>query len=322
MDRFEDLRTFVRVAELRSVSQAAAEFQRAPSAVSRRLKDLETRLQARLLSRTTRTIVLTAAGERLLARARRILADLDEAEDEVAVDDRSLAGSLRLTAPVSFGLRQLTPVIDDFLQAHPALTIDIDFSDRHVDIVANRIDMAIRIGQMSGSSLQSRRLAPIHHLVVASPGFWARVGMPETIADLTALPALVYTQLRMPDRWVWSSAGGESGQVPLTVRYATNNGDALLQAACAGIGIARLPTFIANEALERGELVPALPALNWGLSTLHAVFAGDQQLSARCRALIDQLATTFGDTPDWDECLRKHRAAIVAAQSIRAVAVD
>ncbi len=149
MDRFEDLRTFVRVSELSSVSKAAAELQRAPSAISRRLSELEARLGSPLLIRTTRQIVLTDAGERFLIRAQQILSDLEEAEECVGDDVKSLTGTLRLTTPLSFGLKHLAPAITGFLKEHPALQIDLDLNDQYRDLISNRLDLAIRIGTPS-----------------------------------------------------------------------------------------------------------------------------------------------------------------------------
>ncbi|MGE0312146.1 MAG: LysR family transcriptional regulator [Lautropia sp.] len=307
MDRFEDLKTFVVVAERLSISRAAGQLQVAASAVSRRISDLEARLRTPLLTRTTRRLVLTPAGAAFLARARRILADLDEAEAIASADTRELAGLLRLTAPLSFGLAHLDGVIDGFLQANPALTIDVDFNDRTIDIVAERFDLAIRIGQLADSSLRARHLAPVHHVVAASPAFWSRHGTPAHPRELAGMAALCYSNLTPADRWTWRTPDGADGDVQLRPRYLASNGDALVQAAVAGLGIVRQPTFIADAAIRRGALQPVLLEVDWGVSGLYAIYPDADYLPARTRAFIEHLAAGIGDPPVWDACLRLHR---------------
>ncbi len=310
MDRFEDLRTFVQVAERLSIGQAAEHLQIAASAVSRRISELEARLRTPLLTRTTRRLVLTTAGEAFLARARRILADLDEAEAMASADTLTLSGPLRLAAPLSFGLAHLGRLIDTFLHAHPALTLDIDFDDRVVDIVAGRFDLAIRIGQLADSSLRSRHLAAVHHVVAAAPAFWAAHGTPSQPQALAGLPALCYSNLLPPDRWAWRAADGTAGDVHLRPRYLASNGDALVQAAIAGLGALRQPTFIVDAAIREGLLQPVLLDVDWGVSGLYAVYPDASFLPARTRAFIDHLAAAIGDPPVWDECLGRHRARL------------
>ncbi|ASJ75292.1 LysR family transcriptional regulator [Granulosicoccus antarcticus] len=305
MDRFEDLRTFVRVSELSSVSKAAAELQRAPSAVSRRLSELEARLGSQLLTRTTRQIVLTDAGERFLVRAQQILADLEEAEECVGEDVQSLTGTLRLTAPLSFGLKHLTPAITGFLKANPDLQIDMDLNDQHRDLISNRLDLAIRIGTLHDSSLKSRLLAPINQIVAAAPSFWKEHGKPAFAAELSRYPGLCYSNLASPGRWSYTDASGKPGLVDIhSIRMLANNGDVLLSSAIDGLGILLEPTFLMNDAILNGSLEPVLMDHHWGRHGLHAVYPDTRFLPARTRAFIDYLVNNFGDTPLWDECLK------------------
>ena len=190
MDRFDDLVTFTLVSELGSVRKAAEILGRAPSAISRRIKDLEERLQVQLLTRTTRKISLTGAGERFYSDARRILDDLQDAETRVSKDALTVSGELRITMPLSFGLAHLAPAINDFMLQHPKIRFDTDFTDRAINLTDNRIDLAIRIGSLTDSSLKARRLASIHQVVAASPTFWEEHGLPRTPEKLEGLPAL------------------------------------------------------------------------------------------------------------------------------------
>ena len=321
MDRFDDLQTFVLVADRQSIRQAADMLGRAPSAVSRRVKDLEERLRTQLFTRTTRQVRLTSAGERFLERARRILSDLEEAEECAAADTQTVSGELRVAMPLSFGLTHLTSAISDFMHENPAVNIDADLNDRAVDLINSRVDLAVRIGNLTDSSLKSRRLAPIHHVVAAAPAFWAEHGMPRTPDKLVGMPALSYSNLPTPHVWSWSNARGQSGQVTLNPRYRSNNGDALVHAAIRGFGVIRLPTFMMNKAIEAGELQPVLLSINWGVAGLYALYPNTSFLPNRTRVFIDYLVTRFGEEPVWDACLRKHMKQIHKAPSIDATRV-
>lgn len=316
MDRFDDLKTFVEVAERRSVRQAADALDRAPSAVSRRIKDLEKRLQTQLLTRTTRQITLTSAGERLLVNARRILDELDEAEACAAADTQQISGELRIATPMSFGLSHLAAALADFMIEHPAIRIDADLDDRPVNLADNRIDVAIRIGNLPDSSLKARKLAPVHHAVAASPDFWAEHGVPRTPDKLDGLPGLCYSNINSPHIWPWSNARGRRGQVTLESRYRASNGDALVEAAIRGLGVVRLPTFVMDTAVRAGSLQPVLQSTNWGVTALHLLFPNTAFLPARTRVFIDFLVRRFGQQADWDSCLGPHLKQIARSPTI------
>lgn len=316
MDRFDDLSTFALVAELRSIRKAAKVLGRAPSAVSRRVKDLEERLQVQLLTRTTRNISLTAAGERFYNDSRRILDDLEESETRVSADALTVSGELRLTMPLSFGLAHLAPAVSDFMLQHPELKVDADFSDNAINLIENRIDLAIRIGTLKDSSLKARRLAPIHMVVAAAPSFWEMHGLPRSPAKLEGLPALCYSNIASPHIWVWSNAKGTRGKITLENRYRASNGDALVEAAIRGLGVVRLPTFIVNQAIEEGSLQPALLNINWGRSELFAIYPNTTHLPHRCRVFIDFLVDRFSGHPEWDKCLRRHLSTLAKTPSL------
>lgn len=316
MSRFENLKTFVCVAENSSIRGAADHLGRAPSAVSRRIKELEARLRVQLFNRTTRQVSLTAAGERFLVRSQRILADLQEAEESAAADSDVISGKLRISMPLSFGVAYLVPAIDEFMRENPAVAIDADFSDRTVDIIAHRFDLALRIGKLNDSSLRARQLAPIHHAVAASPAFWQQHRIPKTPEQLQHLPALCYSNLATPELWHWASAKGKSGQVNVTARYMASNGEALISAAIGGHGMVRLPTFLLNKSITEGALEPVLMSYNWGVAGLYALYPDTAFLPNRTRKFIDFLVQRFGEKPEWDACLRKHLKSIDKAPAV------
>ena len=310
MNRLDDLETFVCVAENASIRRAAEQLDRAPSAVSRRIKELEARLQTQLLNRTTRQITLTGAGERFLVRARQIIEDLAEAEALAMTDTQTVSGELKLTIPLSFGLAHLAPAISDFMTSNPQVKINADYTDRTVDIVGTRTDLAIRIGMLANSTLKSRQLAPVHHVVAAAPAFWEKWGTPKKPEMLSGMPALCYSNLTSPSVWFWCNARGRQGQVVVDSRYRSSNGDALVQAAINAHGVIRLPTFMVNDAIAKNWLQPVLLPINWGISGLHAVYPNTAFLPNKTRAFIDFLVERFGDEPEWDLCLRSHLKAI------------
>lgn len=300
MNDFEQMQAFVRIVDAGSISRAADQLGVAKSAVSRRLAELEGRLGVRLLNRTTRRSSLTDAGSRYYEGAVKLLSDVAELDATVSESEASLAGRLRLAAPLSFGLGHLAPAIETFMREHPAVLIDIDFSDRQVDLVAQGIDVAVRIAELRDSSLRARRLCPIRLLLCASPAYLEREGTPRTPDELARHRLLHYDIGGGP---VLRLSDGAGGDLPLPVRPAlvANNGDFLRDLAIAGHGVILAPSFIAWQAVAIGDLVPILqpywpPPLN-----AYAVYPQTRYLSQRARRFIDFLAERFGDRPYWDQ---------------------
>jgi DNA-binding transcriptional LysR family regulator len=300
MTAFDEMTSFVRVVEAGSISKAAEQLGMAKSGVSRRLAELESRLGVRLLNRTTRRSSLTDAGRSYYEGAVKLLSDVAELDAVVADSEASLTGRLRLAAPLSFGLCHLTPAIEEFMTAHPGVMIDLDFSDRQVDLVAQGIDLAIRIAELRDSSLKARRICPIRLMLCASPGYLEQHGTPRTPEELARHQVLHYDigggpLLRLADR-----RGGEQ-QLHVEPQLVANNGDFLCDMAIAGHGIILTPTFIAWQAVALGELVPLMrewwpPPLN-----AYAVYPQTRYLSRRARGFIDFLAERFGENPYWDQ---------------------
>lgn len=303
MSRLEEIETFLQIARSGSISGAASVLKIAKSAASRRLAELESRLGVQFFHRTTRQLSLTDAGAAFLRRAERVVDDLEEAEAEASEGQTSLSGTLRIAAPLSFGLSELRCVIAGFACAHPKVVIDVDFSDRRVDLVGEGFDIAVRIGELADSSLVARRLCPIRALAVASPGFWDANGRPRHPDDLGALPCLRYSNLARPGAIPYWTPDGESGVIEPPIRMLANNGDFLTEVAVHGAGFLIEPTFLLYEHLRSGALEAVLKDFMWSKSHLHVVYPPARQRSARVRAFADAVIAKFSGGAYWDEGL-------------------
>ena len=296
-----DVLAFVRVIETGSFARAAERLGVSKSIVSRRVARLEAGLGARLLARTTRGTQPTEVGSTYYARASAILSELEAAHEAVASAVSDIAGPIRMTAPLSFGVLHLAPVLSEFLLAHPRVELDVSFEDRMVDVIGGGFDLAVRIGNLPDSSLVARRLAPVRAVIVASPAYLARHGEPQHPYDLAQHEALLYANSGPNEPWRFK-IDGHWETVRVTGRLRANNGDMLREAAEAGLGIARMPTFIASSGLESGRLKPVLPGWPLDEGGLHAVMPPGRAATARVRALVDFLAQRFGPEPAWDPC--------------------
>ena len=300
MGQLEDMGVFVRIVEAGGIGKAADQLGIAKSGVSRRLVALETRLGVALINRTTRSSSLTSVGREYYERAVKLIGDISEL-DGLAVDKgKSLEGLLRLAVPLSFGLSHLSPAIDKFACAHPGLSINIDFSDRKVDLVEQGVDLAIRISELNDSSLQARRICPIRLLLCASPSYLEKHGTPRKLEDLKDHQVLGYT-LGSGHTIRLGNQQGEEQLVHTSAKMTANNGDFLHDMALAGHGIAASPTFIVWQSLATQELVPVLEQYTLPTLDAWAVYPQTRYLSQRARQFIDFLVERFGDNPYWDE---------------------
>lgn len=300
MDRFADMRMFVAVVDAGSISGAAERLEVAKSAVSRRLTDLEARLGAQLLHRTTRRLSLTDSGRAFFERAQRILADLEEAEQAVSQAHGAIRGRLKVALPLGFGLLHLAPLINEFMAQHPEVEFDLDFNDRQIDLMQEGFDLAIRIAKLPDSSLIARKLAPVRSLPCASPDYLARHGTPARAADLAGHAGLVYSNLANPGLWSFMGPDGQPGSVQVPIKLRANNGDFLCRAAIAGRGVILHPTFYLNDAIRAGEVVPLLTDHAWPELNAYAVYPPTRHLSRRVRAFVDFLAEKLAGEPYWD----------------------
>jgi DNA-binding transcriptional LysR family regulator len=292
-----DVLAFVRVVETGSFARAAERTGLSKPVMSRRVARLEEQLGARLLTRNARGAQPTDIGLSYYARAANILAELDAAQEVVAEAVTQIAGPVRLTAPLSFGVAHLAPALADFAAAHPRVELDVEFEDRNVDLAGGGYDLAVRIGRLADSSLIARRIAPVRKHVVASPAYLARRGRPERPADLAGHDILLYGN----EQWRFEVDGSwETIRVSPVLR--SNNGDMLLAAARKGLGLCILPSFIAAPAIADGGVEVMLHDYPLEEGALHAVMPPGRAVTARVRALVDFLVGRFGPEPSWDPC--------------------
>ena len=300
MGQLEDMAMFVRIVEAGSITKAAEQLNIAKSAVSRRLKELETRLGSQLISRTTRQSSLTQAGEQYYQKVYHILSEVDALNEETSGTPTRIEGTLKMTAPLSFGLMHLNDVIDEYANQHPELKFELDFSDRHTDLIEEGFELAIRIRELQDSSYQAKRLALIRYALCASPEYLERMGTPKTFDDLSEHEFLQYGMSKSSTIELIDEQG-KKHQVAVNGKIKANNGDFLREMAVKGHGIAFLPTFITYQALISGELVPILQQYQLPTLKAYAVYPKNRFLSQRCRYLIDFIAERFGDNPYWDK---------------------
>lgn len=298
MDRLDDLLVFVEVVDGGNLSAAAERLGLSPSAISRRLSDLEARLGARLLNRTTRRVALTNVGASFCHRARAILAALDEAERAVTEMNETPKGSLRLSLPVMFGQMHVAPLLPDFLRRYPQVTLEVGLTNRMVGLIEDGVDVAIRIGRLSDSTLVARRLAPIRRAVLASPAYLDANGIPRTPADLAQHNCLVY--LSGGSRQDWTFAEGTPQETArVSGALLSDSYDVLRQAALAGVGLVWLSTFVVASELKSGALVPVLTDYETPDLGVFALYPATRHLSPKVRAFIDHLLETIGQTDYW-----------------------
>ncbi|HJV02737.1 MAG TPA: LysR family transcriptional regulator [Burkholderiaceae bacterium] len=297
MSRLDEISTFVAVVNAGSITRAAEKLGIVKSAVSRRMNDLEDRLKARLLVRSTAGLSVTEAGKAFYERAARIMADLDEAELTVTDASADLFGTIRMSAPVSLTNLVLMPHISQFLRLHPGLTLDLSLSDRFVDIVNEGYDIAIRAGTLSDSRLVARKLTDMGRVTCASPDYLAQRGTPATPQELDLHDGLVSSNAPESVYWNYALPDGGSYLARPAVRLKVNNGEAVITAAAAGLGIAAVPAFISGELIERGALVPLLTGYPLAAGSLFAIYPPGRHLSHRVRVLIDFLVAQFALAP-------------------------
>lgn len=305
MSELDEIRVFVQLVESGSATRAAARLNVAISAVSRRMKDLEARLGVQLLQRTTRRMHLTEQGNFYYERCRRLLDELEETEQLVRNNARTLSGTIRVAAPVSFGVAHLAPAVAEFMFQNPEIIVDIKMSDRRIDLIDEGIDVGIRIGQLEDSSLQARKLSCSRHVVCASPDFLKRHGSPEHPADLATLPALCYSNAPRPNQWRYFDTNGEPGAIDVATTLTIDNGDALREAATMGLGIICEPSFIVHSAVKYGSLVPVLTEYTWKAMDIYAVYAQTRFVAARVRAFIEFMAARFTEPPYWEQSINQ-----------------
>jgi DNA-binding transcriptional LysR family regulator len=288
---------FAKVAETGSFAKVAAELGMSQSTVSKAITRLEERLRLTLFHRTSRRMSLTASGQASLERAARILAEGEAVEAEVTDQSTHLRGTVRVSAPMSFGISHLAPAIPVFMARHPEVTLDLQFSDELIDVVAEGFDLALRISTLPDSSLLARRLCSVRLLLVGAPAYFERHGRPSHPRELADHRALRYAYARIGEAWRFKhSRRGEFSQVVPTV-LRVNNAEGLAPALRAGLGLALQPEFLAWDDLQSGQLQTVLDDWRIAPIALHIVTPPGRARPARVDALIEFLAGQFSGAP-------------------------
>lgn len=297
----DDLTLFLRIAQLRSISAAARDLDLTPAGASARLAALEKRLGARLLHRTTRQATLTEDGLAFLPHAENVVLAAESARAALGREQATPRGTLRVAAPASFARMHIVPGLPDFCGRYPDLALDMRISDSVVDLVEGAFDVAVRYAELGDSSFVARRLAPDRRVLVASTEYLERRGRPNTPDELAGHSCLAVGVL---DLWTFRAKGGEPIERRITPALRINDGAAVRDAACAGMGIALMATWCAADELRSGALVPVLsdyPLVS--TQTLWALYPSSRELAPKVRVFIDWLVERFGSEPYWDRGL-------------------
>lgn len=299
MNQFEDMHTFARIVEAGSITKAAEQLDTVKSAISKRLSDLEKRLGVSLLTRTTRTQVLTDSGKSYYEQCIRLIDDIAEVESSVSNQHCALKGKIKIAAPLSFGLAHLGPALRKFNEINPEIDFDIDFNDRKIDLIGEGFDLAIRISHLDDSSLIARRLTSIRLVLCASPGYLKQFGTPKTPEDLNQGHVRLHYK-DQPEYWELSDEQGNHIAIKIPAVMSANNGDFLCQAAINGQGLVYTPDFICYKPIKLGQLQPLLQDHIQDIEVnAYAIYPQTRHLSKRVRSLVDYLAQYFGDEPYW-----------------------
>jgi DNA-binding transcriptional LysR family regulator len=292
-----DMAAFVRAVDKGGFSPAARELGLTPSAISKLVTRMESRLGVRLLNRTTRRLALTPEGEAFYHRAQRILADIEEAENEVARFRGRPRGRLRVNVGTAFGTHQFVPALPEFLARYPEMEVEITMTDRVVDLVEEGADIGLRTGHLSDSSLHSRKICDMERVICASPAYLERHGEPKSPADLPGHNCLVIAGAPSFRRWPFTLPEGVRA-VEVTGSVTASSADTLLQLALLGVGIIRLTDVTVGEAIAQGRLKPVLAGVHHVEPLpLQAVFPHGRQRSPRVAAMVDFLLEKFSDAP-------------------------
>ena len=295
MDRLTEMEAFATVVDQGGFTDAAKKMGISKSAVSKHVSALEARLGARLLNRTTRRVSPTEIGLAYYDRARRVLNDAGEADALVTSMQSAPSGLLRVSVATDFGVNLLSPILGEFLKEYPDISINMVLNNRYVELISEGFDMAIRMGELEDSTLRARRLCETTKRMVGSPAYFQKFGRPQRIDDLNDHKLLHYSNQASGNVWKISAPSGEKRQVRTAGWLTVNDGQSLLQAATAGLGIAYLPSFLYAEAMAQGLVEDAIPDLPKETLGIYAVYPPGRFTQPKVRAFIDFLAASFAD---------------------------
>jgi len=308
MDYLSAMRAFVRAVDLGSFSKAAEEMDVKVSTVSRYVSQMEADLGAALLNRSTRALHLTEVGSAFYDRAVTILNDVEDAKLATAALNKRPQGLLRVAMPGAFGRLHIVPHLSEFCALYPDIRLDISLDEATVDLIEHGIDVAIRIGALSDSTLVARRLASHSRLLVASPDYLGRRGVPQQPEDLAGHECLAFAIQQRDDVWyhrTGHSSAGEAVPIRINSHFRANDSEALLRAALDGLGIGLLPAWVLTEDLRSGRLTQLIPQRCWSISpgpepAIHAVYPPKKTVSPKVRAFVNFIAKQFGSPPYWE----------------------
>lgn len=293
---------FAKVAETGSFARAAQDFSLSQATVSKAITRLETRMKTVLFHRTSRRIALTENGLAALERASRILQEGEAVEADVMDRSSSLRGLIRVAAPMSFGIQHLAPLLPDFMQQHPEVELNLSFNDQQMDLIGERVDLAVRIANLTDSSLLARKMCTVQILLVGSPAYFARHGHPKHPSDLAQHRGLIYSHAAAGSNWRFHHPKQGHCTQAIPEQLKANNADALTPALLAGLGLALQPSFLVWQQLQSGELEATMQDWSVDPIALHIVTPPGRSRPARVQALIDYLTQRFANEP-WAQAL-------------------
>ncbi|MCL1076337.1 LysR family transcriptional regulator [Shewanella dokdonensis] len=300
MERLDCDRMFVAVMEVGSFSGAAARMGTSSGQASKLISRLEQELGVQLFKRSTRALAATDVGQAYYQRIKSLLEEYDTLDASVRNIATNPSGKLTISVPVTFGATQLTRRLIEFAQKYPQIELDVRYADRLVDLVEEGFDLALRIGKLDDSSLIARRLTDISVITVAAPGYLAIKGTPQHWQQLAEHDCIIDSNFRDPLHWRFMDEQQQLQLLRVHGRFSFSNTEVCLQAACAGLGVTQLPSFVATAALRHGDVVPLLSAYDMPPLQLYAVYPPAKHLALKSRVLIDFLLQTFSGKPKWD----------------------
>lgn len=302
MDNINEMQVFARVVDSGGFSSAARSLSLSPSAVSKQITKLEDRLGVRLLTRTTRRLNLTEEGDAFYHRVKRILAEIDEAEQAVSISKAAPRGHLRVTCSVAFGETQVAPLLPEFLDRYPEVTFELMLSDGIVDLVEEGVDVAIRQGKLSNSAMVARKLADNRRRICAAPSYVEKFGTPETPDDLYQHNCLGFAGHPYLNEWPFRLEDGKRQVVRASGNFSANNGESIYDLLMAGLGIARAAEFMVGKHLQEGTLIEVLgDYLEDEAAPIHIVYPDPRHLSPKTRAFIDYMVEKMTPVPPWEK---------------------
>jgi len=303
--RLNDIEAFMLVVEIGSISGAALRLSIAKSVVSKRITDLEKELGAQLLHRSRRGVSTTDRGQAFYHRVRDITRELEDAADATSDDGAQLCGQLKLAVPASFGTMYLAPMLFDFASQHPGLNVMADFDDRKVDIEAGGFDLAIRVTQLKDTALVAKPLASSRRMVCCSPAYAVQHGLPQTIDELHRHRCISYAYVHSGQLWQFESRRSDEQvrSIALKTSHVFNNGEAMRDAAVAGLGLCLIPVFIAAPALRQGKLIDAMPREQPTADAVYALYPFRRMQPRKVRLFIEFLQQRLAGVPPWERDL-------------------